>query len=95
MTDEFDISRLHGRWQVVATSERGKAFAAGNPRFQSGKAVLDPAAALVIYQELHDKGYLPRVLNGLPPVGRKLLYSRLALLLAVIGIALIIFVLLI
>jgi hypothetical protein len=95
MTDDFDISRLNGGWRVVATSDRGKAFAAADPRFQSGKAVLDPAEALAMYQELHDKGYFPRVPDGLPPVGRKAIFPRLALLLALIVIPLLAFVLLV
>lgn len=95
MTDDFDISRSRGRWRIVATSDRGKAFAAADPRFRSGKADLDPAEVVAIYQELHDKGYFPRVPDGLPPVDRKSIFPRLALLLALIFIPLLIFVLII
>lgn len=37
MTHDFDISRLQGQWQVAATSSRGQAFAAADPRFGSGQ----------------------------------------------------------
>ena len=94
MTDDFDILRLDGRWQVVATSDRGRAFESADPRFQSGKAGLEPAEVVAIYQELHDKGYFPRVPDGLPSVGRKAILPRLALLLALILMPLLIFVLL-
>ena len=92
MADDFDISRLHGRWQVVATGDRGKVFAAADPRFQSGQAVVEPTEVVAIYQELNDKGYFPRVPDGLPPVGRKSILPRLALLLALILIPLLILV---
>jgi len=95
MTHDFDISRLRRQWQVVATSSRGKAFAAADSRFGSGKADLEPAQTWPIFQELHDKGYFPRVPDGLPPAGREMIAPRLAILLAAGVVPLLIFALLV
>ena len=67
MTNDFIISRAHEAWRIVATSDRGKAFAAGDDRFADGRAELDPAGALSIFQELFGQGYYPSVPDGLPP----------------------------
>ena len=95
MTHDFDISRLQGQWQVAATSSRGKAFAARDSRFGSGKADLDPAQTLPIFQELYDKGYFPRVPDGLHPPGPGVIAPRLAILLAAGVVPLLIFAILI
>ena len=94
VANDFVISRSQGQWQAVAASDRGKALAAGDPRFDGGRAALDPAEALAIYRELHERGYFAGVPDGLPPPGRGLLFSRFALLLALIVIPIMLFVLL-
>jgi hypothetical protein len=91
MTHDFDISRLQGRWQAVATSRRGRAFAAEDPRFGSGKAELDPAQTLPIFQELYDKGYFPSAPDGLHPAGPGTIAPRLAILLAAGVVPLLVF----
>lgn len=96
MTHDFDISRLQGQWQVAATSSRGQAFAAGDPRFgRSGKADLEPEQTLPVFRELYDKGYFPRVPDGLPYFAPGLIGTRLAILFAAGVVPLLIFALLI
>lgn len=84
MDDDFIISRRHGGWQIVAVSERGKAFAAADPRFVRDETVVKPAEALFLYHEFHERGYYSRTPDGLPPAGPALILSRLSLLLALI-----------
>ena len=84
MTNDFIISRAHGSWRIVATSDRGKVFAAGDERFADGRADLGPAEALGIYDELFGRSYYPSVPDGLPPLGRIALYARVATLIALL-----------
>ena len=91
MTNDFIISRARGAWRIVATSDPGKAFAAGDDRFADGRADLVPAEALSIFQELLGQGYYPSVPDGLPPPSRKVLYTRLAVLLVFVLIPLVLF----
>lgn len=84
MTSDFIISKAGSRWQVVATSERGRAFAAGHPRFLDEKAELDGAEALAVYERLHGKGYYASVPDGLPSVAPERILVRLALVLGLI-----------
>jgi hypothetical protein len=94
MPNDFIISKLDGRWQIEATSERGKAAVADDPRFDAGKADLDPDQSLAAYQGLHSRGYFAGVPDGLPPPGKGLIVSRMALALALIVIPLVMFLLL-
>lgn len=93
MTNDFIISRAQGSWHVVAASDRGQAFAAGDGRFEGGRADLDSAEALSIFQELFGQGYFPSVPDGLPPPSPKVLYARVALVLAMLLIPLMLYVL--
>ena len=86
MANDFIIAPLQDQWQIIATSDRGRAFAKADLRFDDGRADLGPAEALGIYQEIHERGYFAGVPDGLPPPGRGLILSRLALLLAPIVI---------
>ena len=94
MADDFIISRTQGRWQAVAASDRGKAFASGDPRFEGRRADLGAAGSLAFYQELHERGYFAGVPDGLPPAGGGLIASRLALLLLLLVLPILAFVLL-
>lgn len=94
MASDFVISRPLGQWQVVAISDRGKAFAAGDPRLRGGTAALEPAGALAMYQALHDEGFFVSVPDGLPPVGGRLIALRLMLLLSLIVLPILAFALL-
>jgi hypothetical protein len=89
MDSDFIIFPPSEKWKAVAVTERARALAANDPRFEGTEAKLDPAEALAMYQELHDRGYYSTVADGLPPPNRGLILSRLALLIAPIVIVMV------
>lgn len=94
MDNDFIIRPAKGRWQIVATSERGKAFAVKHPRFEGDKADLDAAEALNVYQKVHEDGFYATAPAGLPPAGNRLIFSRLVLVLALLLLPVMLFLLL-
>lgn len=94
MDNDFIIRRAGDRWRVVALSDRGKAFARSDPRFEDGEAILDAAQTRAIHDQLLKSLLFSGLPDGLPPPDGGLIAVRILFLLGLILIPLALFALL-
>jgi hypothetical protein len=77
MKKDFIILPNGRAWTAVATSERGRAFAQADGRFQDHRARLAPADASVLFAQLSSQGLSVARPEGLPEGSRRSLMLRL------------------
>ena len=84
MDNDFIIRRAGEHWRVVALSDRGKAFADADPRFERGEAILAPEEARALHDRLTRSLLFSSLPDGLPPAAADGFVMRVLLLLALI-----------